>query len=181
MTCVVALKHGDKIYMGADSAGTDNGFRTVRRKDPKIYKVGDMLIGFTSSFRMGQLLGHSLTLPPHDPKTAVYEYMVTAFMDAVRNTLRTGGYLVTEDGNEAIGTFLVAYKGHIFEIGDDLQVGESIDPYQAVGCGIDLALGSLFTSSKRKITNPKDVVKTALQAATEFSAGVRGPYLIEVI
>lgn len=166
--------------MGADSAGVGD-LRILRRKDPKIYKVGSMLIGFTSSFRMGQLLGHSLAIPAHDPKTPTYEYMVTAFMDSVRSCLKSGGYLVTDNGNEAIGTFLVAYQGRIFEVGDDLQVGESVDPYQAVGCGIDLALGSLFTSSKSKITKPAEVVKTALSAAAEFSAGVRAPFLVQVI
>lgn len=181
MTCIVALKHGDKIYMGADSAGTNDSFRTVTRKDPKIYKVGDMLVGFTSSFRMGQLLGYSLIVPPHDPKIETYEWMVTDFINAVRRCLSSGGYTTIENNTEGGGQFLVAYKGRIFEVESDFQVGESVEPYLAAGCGTDLALGALYASSQKKITNPREVVTTALQAAAEFSAGVRGPYLIEVI
>lgn len=52
MTCVVALKHDGRVYMGADSAGV-GGYSLQIRNDPKIYRVKDLLFGFTTSFRMG--------------------------------------------------------------------------------------------------------------------------------
>ncbi|MCW0032036.1 Ntn hydrolase family protein [Burkholderia pseudomallei] len=48
MTCIVAVKHETGIYMGADSAAV-GGWTVWDRLDPKIYRVGPFLIGFTTS------------------------------------------------------------------------------------------------------------------------------------
>lgn len=178
MTCVVALKIGDgRILMGADSAGV-GGLAIQSRVDPKIYRVGEMLIGFTTSFRMGQLLGYSLTCPKHHEDVSIDRYMATEFVDAVRTLLKTGGYAKKENEVERGGTFLVAYRGRVFEMDEDYQVGERQDPFNAVGCGFDLALGSLFTSAGL-IDDPRMRVTKALEAAAAYSAGVRAPFMIE--
>lgn len=177
MTCVVALKSDGKVYMCADSAGV-GGLSIRTRTDPKIYKVGPMLIGFTSSFRMGQLLGYSLTVPDHDPRVPVEKYMATAFIDAVRSTLKTGGYTEITNNEERGGVFLVGYQGRIFQVEGDFQVGEAADAYAAVGCGEDIALGSLYTSVGQE---PMLRVLMALEAAAQFSAGVRAPFITEVL
>jgi hypothetical protein len=56
MTCIVGIVENGKVYMGGDAAGV-NGYSVRVRKDPKLFKVGEFLFGYTSSFRMGQLLG----------------------------------------------------------------------------------------------------------------------------
>ena len=178
MTCIVALKAADgSVLMGADSAGV-GGYSVQARVDPKIYRVGSMLIGFTTSFRMGQLLGYSLSAPDHHADVTVERYMATAFVDAVRACLKAGGYAKKDSEVESGGVFLVAYRGRIFEIESDYQVGERVEPYSAVGCGVDLALGSLFTSAGL-IHEPRARVMKALETAATYSAGVRAPFLIE--
>jgi ATP-dependent protease HslVU (ClpYQ) peptidase subunit len=178
MTCVIALKLGNgRVLMGADSAGVA-GHSLMTRVDPKIYKVGKMLIGFTTSFRMGQLLRYGLTPPKHHDDVPIERYMATEFVDAVRTCLKSGGYAKKENEVEQAGTFLVAYRGRIFQIESDYQVGEANDPFAAVGCGSDIALGSLYTSSA--VTHdPMERVTAALDAAARFSAGVRGPFVFE--
>jgi ATP-dependent protease HslVU (ClpYQ) peptidase subunit len=179
MTCVVALRHEGVIYMGCDSAGV-GGYSRSNRLDPKIYRVGGaMLIGFTTSFRMGQLLGYSLTLPRHHADVPIENYMATAFINAVRDCLKAGGWAEKEKEQERGGNFLVAYKGRIFEIQGDYQVAENAEPYSAVGCGFDLALGSLFTSGRVSNATARERVEEALQAAATFSAGVHPPFRIE--
>ena len=177
MTCIVALVDEKTVWMGADSAGVSGMSLTVR-KDPKIYKVKEMLFGFTSSFRMGQLLGYKLIVPTHDVDISIEEYMNTSFIDALRTTLKDGGYARTKDGAEEAGNFLVGYRGHIFNINSDYQVGENLVDYDAVGCGSDIALGSLFSTSKR---SPENRIIIALEAAEAFSGGVRRPFLVESI
>lgn len=179
MTCVVALRHKKTIYMGCDSAGVGGWYSRQDRTDPKIYRVGAMLIGFTTSFRMGQLLGYSLTLPHHHPDIAIEKYMVTAFVDAARTCLKTGGWAEKDKEQEKGGNFLAAYKGRIFEIQSDYQVAERQEPYSAVGCGHDLALGSLYSSAKHGGIEPRARVELALEAASAFSAGVFPPFRIE--
>ncbi len=165
MICIVALK----------SAGV-GGYGLCQRTDPKIYAVDKMLIGFTTSFRMGQLLGYKLKVPDHDPRLDVAKYMATEFVDACRTCLKEGGWASKEKESEQAGVFLVAYRGRIFRVDSDYQVGESIHDFDAVGCGEDLALGSLLATAAQP---PAVRVNMALEAAETFSAGVRAPFIIK--
>jgi len=177
MTCIAGLVHEGKVYIGADSAGADDGWNMGARVDPKAFRRGEMLLGFTSSFRMGQLLQFKLTLPEHPAKMPVYEYMVARFIDAVRECLKAGGYQRTEDGREEAGNFLVGYRGSLFQIEADYQVGESADRLDAVGCGADYAKAVLYASRKSRAT-PRKRILEALQAAEHFSAFVCPPYRV---
>lgn len=174
MTCIVGLLDDGKVYMGGDSAGVA-GYYLTKRKDKKVFKNGDFLIGFTSSFRMGQLLQCNFTPPKYHKDEDLYKYMVTDFIDAVRTCFKAGGYSKKENEVEKGGTFLVGCYGRLFEIESDFQVGESFDSYEAVGCGIDLARGSMFTS---ELLKPKERILKALQAAAHFSTGVVEPFTI---
>lgn len=179
MTCIVALKADGKVVMGADSAGV-GGLSLAVRKDQKIHRVGGMLIGFTSSFRMGQLLGYKLKVPDHDPRHSLEKYMVTDFVDAVRQCLKDGGYARRKEEEEIGGCFIVAYKGEIFTIESDYQVGIQRTDYYSVGCGSDIALGALFaTEGNADVFNQRRRVSIALEAAERFSSGVRGPFIVE--
>lgn len=174
MTCIVAITDGTVVTMGADSAGI-SGYSLVLRKDPKIYKVGEFLFGFTDSYRMGQLLGYKFT-PPENLCSTIEEYMCTTFIDALRMVLGVGGYTTINNNSESAGTFLVGYRGRIFKICSDFQVEENVLPYNACGCGQDIALGSLYSSSDLLMMHGR--VTIALEAAQALSAGVRAPFII---
>ncbi|MEO3924086.1 hypothetical protein ABGB07_09550 [Micromonosporaceae bacterium B7E4] len=47
-----------------------------------------------------------------------------------------------------------------------------------MGCGSEIALGALFATARTSMS-PKRRVTVALEAAERFSAGVRGPFLVE--
>ena len=49
------MTYKGKVYIGADSLGS-NGFTQSIRKESKVFKNGEFLIGCTSSFRMIDLL-----------------------------------------------------------------------------------------------------------------------------
>lgn len=177
MTCIVGLVQNGHVYMGGDSAGVA-GYELVLRRDPKVFRVGPFVIGFTSSFRMGQLLHYKLAAPGRTTSQDVAAYMATDFVDAVRTCLQTGGYARKENEEETAGTFLVGYSGRLFTIDSDYQVGESIDNFAAVGCGAQVALGALFATPQRP---PRERLTTALKAAERHSAGVRGPFAFETL
>lgn len=176
MTCIVGLIKDDKVYIGSDSAGVA-GYDIVVRKDSKVFKIGDMLIGYTSSFRMGQLLRYNLEIPEHKQGVEIFEYMVREFIPAVRKCFKDGGFLEKDKEVERGGTFLVGYKGRLFSIENDYQVGEPTLPYDAVGCGSFYAKGSLFSTDDEE-NSPEDRVNFALCAAEYFNCGVRGPFNI---
>ena len=174
MTCIVGLVHEGVVYIGGDSAGVAGLSLTVRA-DEKVFQNGEFLMGFTTSFRMGQLLRYSLEPPRRHPDDDIHQYMVVGFVNAVRECLKAGGYASKKDDVESAGTFLVGYQGRLFEIESDYQVGIPGDGYAAVGSGQDIARGALFATQGQE---PRQRVLTALQAAERFSAGVRGPFHI---
>lgn len=177
MTCIVGYldKKTKKVTIGGDSAGV-SGLDLTIRKDVKVFKVGEFVIGCTSSFRMIQLLRFSFT-PPEIKRKDIYEYMCTDFINAVRECFKDGGYLQKySDGDEKGGTFLVGYKNRLFTIENDFQVAENLNGFDAVGCGANYAEGSLYVLDKENKT-AKDKVLTALKSAAFFSAGVSEPFI----
>jgi len=176
MTAIAALVENDKVWIGGDSAGV-GGYSLAVRKDEKVFKNGEFLMGYTSSFRMGQLLRYSLTPPKPIEGQEAFEYMVTKFVESVRSCLKRGGYSKESNNQETGGTFLVGWRGRLYMIYSDYQVAELAEPYCACGCGEDLVLGSLYTTRDMGMS-PKDRIKRALSAAESFSAGVRGPFKI---
>lgn len=172
MTCVVGVEHDGRVWLGADSAGVSGWSLTVRA-DEKVFRTGPFVMGFTSSFRMGQLLRYSFNPPKQAKSQDDYEFMCTAFVDEVRRCLKDGGYMTTTNGNEAGGTFLVGYKGSLYAVHDDFQVARAACGFDAVGCGGELALGALHATAK---TKPRPRLTAALRAAEAFSAGVSGPF-----
>lgn len=179
MTCIVGLAQNGKVYMAADSAGV-SGWSLTTQENPKLFRVGKMLIGFTTSFRMGQLLGYTLKVPLHPESMPVEEYMATLFVDAVRECLKKGGYTKVEGQREEGGIFLVGYRGRLFKFDCDFHIGESADSYAACGCGEDLARGAMYALSPHDL-EPTTALAVALGAAERHSIGVRGPFRYEVL
>ncbi|MBN8493218.1 MAG: hypothetical protein J0M00_17560 [Burkholderiales bacterium] len=175
MTCIAALVADGTVWMGADAAGV-SGWALRVRNDPKLYRVGDLLMGYTSSFRMGQLLGYRFQPPEHPADWAIDRYMRTAFVDSLRECFKAGGYARTTEGAEQAGDFLVGYRGRLFHVASDYQVGECAEGFDAVGCGADLAMGALYAT---RGAAPQQRITVALQAAEAFNIGVRGPFHIE--
>ncbi len=182
MTCVVGIVRENDVMIGADSAGTSGDWTLVTRADPKVFTIheGKFVIGFTTSYRMGQLLRFGLTPPDHPDGMDAYEYMVRHFIPAVRQCFKDGGYAIKDKEQESAGQFLVGYEGRLFSIDSDYQVGESAEQFDAYGCGQAAALGAvigqLLASAERDYER---IVRYALQTAERFNGGVRGPFRIE--
>jgi len=169
------------MYMGGDSAGV-SGLDITVRSDVKVFKNGPMLFGYTSSFRMGQLLRFKLKIPKNTCKDD-YEYMCTTFVDAVREVFKDNGYSHVNNNEETGGTFLVAYKGKIYSVQNDFQVGMSMEEYDSCGCGKYYALGSLDSTRFNDFGKVHTIkiphqVNTALMVAAYRSGGVRAPFIV---
>jgi ATP-dependent protease HslVU (ClpYQ) peptidase subunit len=173
MTAVVGLVESGSVYIGGDSAGV-SGLSLTVRADAKVFRKKHYLFGFTTSFRMGQLIRYAMDLPR--PDGDLDAFMTTTFVDALRTCLKNGGWAAKDNDREEGGTFLVGVQGRLYAVYDDYQVAKAADGYAAVGCGDQIALGALFATSRAGL-KPKRRVMTALAAAERFSAGVRGPFL----
>lgn len=174
MTCIIALKQDGTIYMSGDSAGTGADHQRTRL-DEKVFLKGSMIMGFTSSFRMGQILQYSLTIPDHREGLDDFAYMCHDFVKAVRYCFRDNEYSTIKENVASGGIFLVGYRGNIYKIESDFQVGKVAENYDACGIGEYYALGSM--ASNAHITDPIERLTQSLDVASHFSAGVRGPYV----
>lgn len=172
MTVIVGLVHKGRVHLGGDSAGVA-GYQLTIRADRKVFRNGPYVFGFTTSFRMGQLLHHALKAP--HPSGDLDRFMVTTFVDALRTCLKDGGWARKDSEQEQGGTFLVGIHGRLFTIDSDYQCGEPADGYAAVGCGDELALGALHATATLGL-RPRERLAAALAAADHHSAGVAAPY-----
>lgn len=181
MTCVVGMAHEGHVTVGADSASADGWTITVRA-DEKVFRNGPFIMGFTTSWRMGQLLRHRLNAPERSPSQSVEHFMCVTFIDAVRQCLADGGWKTIKDNVDRGGTFLVGYEGRLFKIDSDFQVGEPASGYDACGCGEAFALGAVTASIELapKLV-PAERVLIGLAAAELHSGGVVGPHKVETL
>ncbi len=178
MTCIAGILDKDGvIYIGGDSAGV-GGLGLHIRADEKVFVNNKMIMGFTSSFRMGQLLRYKFSPPEFFGQKDVYDYMVNDFINGVRKCLKDGGFAKKKDEVEEGGTFIVGYKSRLFYVQDDYQIGEMRENFIAVGCGDDIALGSLYSTKNTKMKS-EERIELALKSAEQFSAGVRSPFVIK--
>ena len=178
MTCIVGMvdAKAGTVRLGADSASS-NGWTIRDTKTPKLcgFKYPhldpegdgfDLVLGYTSSYRMGQLLMQALTVPSrgHDD---VEKWVVTKFVPAVRDVFKTGGFAKVDSNVETGGTFLLGIEGRLFEIQDDYSALEAIAPFGACGSGEAFAMGAMATGAS---------IDDALKVAAELTATVRGPF-----
>lgn len=183
MTCIVGYldKHTETVYIIGDSAAVAN-YEITARRDLKVFKNGPFVMGFTSSFRMGQLLMSSKFKPKRQIFGQTdYDYMITTFIDTVRDLFKNNGFGTGADENG--GSFLVGYRGKLYTIECDFQVGENIDCYDAVGCGESFAKGAMevLLIEDNKFNNDTQIRQTlhhVMSAVVHHSAGVSAPFNI---
>lgn len=171
MTAVVGVVENGRVHFGADSQSTSGWDLTLMAQE-KVFAVGPYVFGYSGLLRGGQLVRYAFDPPA--PTTDLPRFMATTFVDALRKCLKDGG--TAEKVNEREGGspwVLVGVNGRIFTMGSDYSALESQESYAAIGSGSDLALGALYATEGQPV---KRRLRTALEAAERFSAGVRGPF-----
>ena len=171
MTCIVGVCRNGKVYMGADSLGS-NGFTQEVRKESKVFTNGEFLIGGTTSFRMLDLLKWKFNPPTVKNGDDLHKFKVTEFVDSVRKLFTDNGFSISST-DWVSGVFLVGVKGRLFKIEKDFQVSEH--DYISCGSGEYHALGCLYNS---KLTKPKDDIIKALECAEHFVTSVKKPFTV---
>lgn len=168
MTCIVGVQKGKTVWIGADSAGTAGDMTQRIRADKKVFVNGEFIIGFTGSFRTGQLLRHKLVPPEHPDGKSDTDFLVTDFVDAVKACLKD------EEGGDAQPWFLFGYRGRLYQMEGDFQVAEPAGGFEAMGSGGEVAVGVLRATQKMR--NARKRCLMALEASAENNAAVRPPF-----
>lgn len=179
MTCIVGFTNKKNVWIGGDSAGV-GGYDLSIRADKKVFIRDNMIYGFTSSFRMGQILRSCFNRPKHHPDISDYDYLCSDYIDSLRECLTEKKFVTIRENEATGGTFLLGYKGSLYTIFSDFQVAENVLPFTAVGCGESYALGYLYScyTTLKEDKTVRKALTSALECSVEFSAGVRGPFTI---
>lgn len=175
MTCIVGLVEpvSGSVFIGGDSAAVA-GWQMETAKS-KVIRNPPFIAGYTTSFRMGQILQYHVRVPYPTDEEDIEEWAVIKFVPSLREAFKEHGFLKVKESQEESGTFLMGIRGHLFAMHDDFQA--LCLPYSAVGSGATVALGSLFTTKDTDLC-PLERVDIALRAAQAHNMGVREPFYI---
>ena len=174
MTCIIGLEHEGEVYIGADSAAVA-GWDVSETLLPKVFQRGDFLVGYTTSFRMGQILEQHLDVRErHDLETET-SYIISGVIEAVRKCLKAHGFAKVDNNTEEGGCFLVGYRGKLYRVNDDYGVTRHATGFDALGCGMDYALGAMAALAD---IEPMARLQGSLEIAAHFSGAVMAPFTI---
>jgi len=178
MTCIAAYVDKEKnIWMGGDSIAYGN-YKYNLISQPKVFLTHNMIIGYTSSFRMGQILQYDFDIPKHSPELTDNRYMVSVFIDKIIERFEKKKYSKISDNQASGGVFLIGYNQKLYRVDADFQVTEMLANYNSVGCGENFSNAAFWTMEKRKMRiEPRDKVYYALECASNFSL-VKEPFHI---
>lgn len=170
MTCIIAFSHNDKVYMGGERGHSDSSIITAA-KNPKIFKINDYLLGYSGITGQGQLVGYRFSFPPIPKGIDVNEYMVSEFAPSLRTFYQS--YEINIDKEEDCADFIVGVKGRVFELSSyDFQCVEY--DVTAIGTGREYALGAYYAIGNYDI-DPKDILRTCVEAAVHLSPSCKAP------
>lgn len=183
MTCIIGFtdKKNNISWIGGDSLGS-NGYTKSTEVPAKVFRnetFKNVLIGGTTTFRHLDLLKYSDTIFDeidwYKETQIDHKFMVTKFIPRVISLFKDG--IVGETETNRGGNFIVAAPGRVFEVQNDYSVLEPYLGICAVGCGEEVAMGSLLTTKDLDMSPQEKIIK-ALEAAEQYCCGVQRPFRI---
>lgn len=184
MTCIVGIEKDGKVYIGGDSASVDGGNLNVDIvTTPKIFIRDEYIMGYTTSWRMGQILNFcgSLPTPPAESETVndLDKFMVTTFIPKVQKIFEQENFIPQHsDVKHGGGSFLVGTRGRLYTVHGDWQCIHQSRGWDAVGCGGSFALGSLYATRSCQHWEISIRINEALACAAYYSGGVKPPFIV---
>lgn len=182
MTVIAGIVDERGVYLAADSFAGCNEY-AINSKQIKLIRQEinhrwTIAIGYSGDFRTDYLL-KSMTFPHHQEGIDAYEYVCGPLLNCFRDALKSSGYMrVVESQEKSQSNLLIAYRGRLFSVWDGFEAVEHPD-YMAIGSGMYIALGSLYTTAT--MTNPYRRLELALLAASVHHPFVREPFVFEFI
>ena len=179
MTCIVALRVPQHCVWIAGDSGAFKEDEISQRVNEKVFYNGDFLIGFSGSFRVGQLIRYSFMPPPVKFPGDIMKYFVIDFVDALKDCLRSKGNLKTNEAGEEIHDcdIIVGYKDKVVSIESDFNIGDPLDNYMAIGSGALYALGAITVLDELSNITAEQKVLKALFASEKYSPSVLQPFV----
>ncbi len=183
MSVVVAIKEGEKVYIGADSQSTKGNTR-ITLKNPNNFKIWKVIdsnnclmasVGMMRDANVIRLVPSIVDSYDEYAKRVNYKFVVKFIVPNLVKELKKAGFVKDENYIECINSaFLFAYKDKVFLIDYDLCVLE-INDYVAIGSGSSEAIGSLLSTEGE---DPRTRIIKAIKASAANDIYVDYPIVI---
>ncbi|MBP5242202.1 MAG: hypothetical protein J6Z36_00745 [Clostridia bacterium] len=181
MSVIVAFKHNNIVYMGADTIRSFDGFkiRLEEEANMKIKKYpNDILVGFTGGVRTAQRIRGNEALFTIPNGALTKEYLVKNTVPALLQFLETQDLIKTdeEEGEKEMDCdMVIAANGKLFEVFRDFSVTE-VNRFIAIGSG------NLYTIPYLSAIDTEKDIKAqlidALRSAEKYDEGVGSPFAL---
>lgn len=177
MTTVVAITSKKRTVITADSQLTLGNRKTFNGM--KIIVRPPFVFGVCGDLRAINVIANDLNvyMPRDHYEFDADFYVNNILLQKIRHAFKETGYGIVSENKELHGSsFVVFYKGKLFEIGSDYAVCEITD-YTTIGSGGDFAMGYLVGAS-RSNTNIADKAIRAVEVASELDTYTGGEIVI---
>lgn len=174
MTAIAGLVHDGTVWLGGDSAATDEMGASTVIGTAKVIRRGAFVIGASGGIRAMQIIASDFKPPRFQQDESPREYLVRRFVPAVRAFLEKAGCDEIKEGETHL---IVGTRGVIAVIQQGWGVVSPADGYAAIGSGAAVALGALH-ALRHDSRGPRERIATALAAAAHHNATVRPPFVI---
>ena len=197
MTCIVACVHDDAVWMGGDSVGSDA--YAYDRADKKVFRNGDYIIGFSGSYRLGQIAKittfpefpknflQKIEAPKNLPKKSASKKIAPKILPQENLPVKREDVelwfiadfvpvlreALIEEGKDEQFDFLVGVDRWLVCIESDYQVGMYKSMHMAIGSGALLALGALSVLDDIG-AGPEEKIIRSISVAGNYDKAVGG-------
>ena len=178
MTTILAVQTPQGAYLGADSQFSDDSKRIFSSSTPKIAKIGKFLVAGAGDCYPAELLTYHWKPPAYD-QTPLIRFMGAKVVPSIAKVFKDNNYDNLKEGNSF--SFLIVYKGQIFELAEDLTVLQSDGGIYGIGSGSDYGVGYLraVQDTGRLYEKPDRFIPPAILVASEYDVYTGGKIQLE--
>lgn len=172
MTCIVALTDGKDVHMAGDLMA-HNGFTGNVLDKSKVFIKEGFIVGYTTSFRMGQILEYAWTPPSKKESQTEDSYIYIDIVNSFREVFSQNGYGNKDGIEDHSGEFIFGYKGRLFLHQQNYSILES-NSFVATGSGGYHAEAAIATMLKHGVYEGEYecLLGSAIEVASSFVSSV---------
>lgn len=170
MTAIAALETSDGVWIGCDSHVGDESWKDLM--GVKWFRRGPVLVASAGAMWVGQVAEYGTQFRAQRKNENDHAFVCLAVVEPIRVALKATETKMDED------TFVIAYRGGVYWVGDDFGVHRSLHGYVTAGAGESYAAGSLASTAGAA---PRTRVELALAAAGKHCTVVAPPYHVTFV
>jgi hypothetical protein len=184
MTCIVAVRSGGRVFMGADSLAVYGDDIIAHTGLPKLWRPTPWIgMGVSGDALLHAWAKFSAEFPekPFESEDDAHRWFAMNFVTQLRAFFSDINVnpLKPREGVEPRGSFLFGTRGAAFVVSaHTLEVIREDGDYLTIGIGSEMAAAALYTLRDKP---PEERVRAALETAAALRTDVGPPFLFDTI